>query len=70
MTSELLDTSFSISTFGEDENGEIYFAHYSSSDGAIYQIVEGNTGSSPSASTSSSSGGGGGGCFIATAADG
>jgi hypothetical protein len=59
-----LDTSFSISTFGEDENGEIYFAHYSSSDGAIYQIVEGNT-----ASTSSSSGGGGG-CFIATAADG
>lgn len=64
MTSELLDTSFSISTFGEDENGEIYFAHYSSSDGAIYQIVEGNT-----TSTSSSSGGGGG-CFIATAADG
>ncbi len=40
-TSELLDTSFLISTFGEDENGEIYFAHYSSSDGAIYQVETG-----------------------------
>jgi len=32
----LVDTSFSISTFGEDVNGEIYVADYD--DGAIYQI--------------------------------
>ncbi len=42
MTTELLNTSFLISAFGEDENGEIYFAHYSDSDGAIFQIVEDN----------------------------
>lgn len=37
---ELLDTDFTISTFGEDENGEIYFAHYSDPNGAIYRIVQ------------------------------
>ena len=32
-------TSFSISTFGEDEAGEVYFAHYAGgSGGALYQI--------------------------------
>ena len=33
---ELLDTSFSISTFGEDEQGEIYLANYST--GTVYSI--------------------------------
>ncbi len=37
-TSQLLDTPHSITTFGEDEVGEMYLAHYSSS-GAIYRIV-------------------------------
>jgi len=39
-TIELLDTDLKISTFGEDELGEIYLAHYSSTDGAIYRILE------------------------------
>jgi hypothetical protein len=38
-TAELLDTSLSITTFGEDEAGEIYVAHYAPTDGAIYRIV-------------------------------
>jgi hypothetical protein len=37
-STELLDTNFRISTFGEDEAGEIYFAHHSVSGGAIYRI--------------------------------
>jgi hypothetical protein len=70
-TTVLLDTNFLISTFGEDEPGELYFAHLSPTDGAIYQLVQ-STSSSNSASTSSGGGGGGGavGCFIATAANG
>jgi glucose/arabinose dehydrogenase len=69
-TTQLLDTDFFISTFGEDESGEIYVAHFSSPNGSIYQIVQAS--SPPSASSSSSGGGGGGavGCFIATAAHG
>ena len=39
LVAELLDTPFSINTFGEDENGELYFAHLSPFDGAIYRIV-------------------------------
>jgi glucose/arabinose dehydrogenase len=39
-TTGLLDTSLVISTFGEDEAGEIYVAHYSPSVGAIYRIVQ------------------------------
>jgi len=67
-TTVLLDTNFSISTFGEDESGEIYFAHLSATDGTIYQVVQ-STSSTSSASTSSGGGGGGGavGCFITTA---
>ncbi len=64
-TTELLDTELSISAFGEDEAGELYVVHLSSSDGAIYQIV--------GESSSSGDGGGdsgGGGCFIATAGHG
>ncbi len=37
-TTELLDTNFDISAFGEDEASEIYFSHYSTSDGAIYRL--------------------------------
>jgi glucose/arabinose dehydrogenase len=70
-TTVLLDTNFSISTFGEDESGEIYFAHLSATDGTIYQVVQ-STSSTNSASTSSGGGGGGGavGCFITTAVHG
>lgn len=35
-----LDTSFKISTFGEDESGELYFAHRSPSSGTIYHIID------------------------------
>jgi hypothetical protein len=66
-TTELIDTNFLISTFGEDESGEIYVAHFSSPDGAIYQIVQTNSAPSASASSDEGGGGGGGGCFIATA---
>jgi glucose/arabinose dehydrogenase len=38
-TIALLDTDFLISTFGEDEEGEIYLSHHSSNNGAIYRIV-------------------------------
>ena len=59
---ELLDTGLSITTFGEDEDGELYLAHFSSSDGTIYKVIE----STPP--TSSGGGGGGsGGCFISIA---
>lgn len=34
---ELIDTSYLISTFGEDESGELYFASYS--EGRIYQVT-------------------------------
>ena len=67
-TTVLLDTNFNISTFGEDESGEVYFAHLSATDGAIYQVIQPAT-STNSASDSAGGGGGGGavGCFIATA---
>lgn len=35
---QLLDTDFNISTFGEDENKEIYICKYSQTDGKIYQL--------------------------------
>jgi len=63
-STELLDTGFSISTFGEDEEGELYFAHYNPVDGAVLRITEVQPNPPPPA-TSSSDGGGGGGCFIA-----
>ncbi len=62
-TTVLLDTNFSISTFGEDESGEIYFAHLSATNGAIYQVVQSTT-SANSASASSGGGGGGWGCRV------
>lgn len=64
-TAELLDTSLSISTFGEDEAGEIYVADYSQ--GAIYRIVQVSSADPPSGG---GGGGGGGGCFIGAAAAG
>jgi len=39
-STELLDTEYRISSFGEDENGEIYFAHRASNTGAIYLISQ------------------------------
>jgi hypothetical protein len=36
----MLDTSLKISTFGEDESGELYLAHRNSSNGTIYQIID------------------------------
>lgn len=36
VSSQILDTTFSISSFGEDENGELYIVDYSS--GKIYQM--------------------------------
>lgn len=37
---ELLDTVLSITTFGKDEEGEIYVAHFSSAAGAVYRTSE------------------------------
>ncbi len=37
-TTELLNTNFLISAFGENEEGEMFFAHYSSNSGTIYRI--------------------------------
>src|SRR5262245_25238710 len=41
-TAELLDTSLNISTFGEDEAGELYLAHLAPTTGAIYRLVFAN----------------------------
>ncbi len=38
-TTQLLDTPYSITTFGEDQAGEIYLAHYAAGSGAIYRIA-------------------------------
>ena len=38
-TKKLLDTELSISTFGEDEAGNLYVADHSSGNGAIYRII-------------------------------
>ncbi len=44
-STELLDSEYRISTFGEDESGEIYFAHWTPNDnnGAIYLILQKNS---------------------------
>ena len=60
-TDELMDTDLSISTFGEDEQGELYLAHFSSTNGTIYKITM-----TPPSQSSVSNGGGGGGCIIST----
>lgn len=43
VTEHLVDTSYLISSFGEGEDGEIYFSHNSDVDGAIYKITAGPT---------------------------
>jgi glucose/arabinose dehydrogenase len=62
-TRELLDTTFQITAFGEDENGEIYLADFSTGAGAVYHIAE------IPAAAASDGGGGGGGCFISIAVE-
>jgi hypothetical protein len=69
-TTVLLDTDLSITAFGEDENGEIYLAHFSSGDGTIYRISEVADPPSSGGGGGDSGGGGGGGCFISTAVNG
>ena len=75
-TTVLLDTDLSISAFGEDENGEIYLAHFSAGDGIIFRISEvaelppsAGGGSGGDGSAEGGGGGGGGGCFISSAAN-
>ena len=61
---QVLDTGLLITSFGEDEDGELYLAHFSSTNGIIYKVTE------PAAATNvGGGGGGGGGCFISTAAE-
>lgn len=40
-TNVLLDTTFAVSTFGEDESGELYLAHHANATGAIYRVIPG-----------------------------
>ena len=35
----MLDTEFNITSFGEDETGELYIAHHAPSNGSIYRMV-------------------------------
>ncbi|MBT8363705.1 MAG: PQQ-dependent sugar dehydrogenase, partial [Deltaproteobacteria bacterium] len=37
---ELLDTNLNISTFGEDQDGELYVAHRAAAGGTVYRIVQ------------------------------
>ena len=39
ITTEVLDTEHNVSSFGEDEAGELYIAHHAPSDGTIYRMV-------------------------------
>ena len=60
-SSELIvDTGLSITAFGEDEQGELYVAHFASPNGAVYEVRQ----ASVVPVGSSGGGGGGGGCFI------
>lgn len=46
-TEELLDTSLSITSFGEDDAGELYVTGYADVNGGIYRFVEPVAGSGP-----------------------
>jgi glucose/arabinose dehydrogenase len=60
-SSELLvDTELAITAFGEDEQGELYVAHFASPDGAVYELRQ----AAVAPVGLSGGGGGGGGCFI------
>ncbi|MFQ5444977.1 MAG: PQQ-dependent sugar dehydrogenase, partial [Nitrospinales bacterium] len=39
----LLDSSYNISTFGEDEEGEIYLTHLDENEGAVFHLVAAKT---------------------------
>lgn len=39
ISTEVLDTTYRISSFGEDETGEIYLAHHVANDGVVYRLV-------------------------------
>jgi glucose/arabinose dehydrogenase len=63
-SSELIvDTGLSITAFGEDEQGELYVAHFASPNGAVYEVRQATPVQNGS---SGGGGGGGGGCFIST----
>lgn len=65
---QLLDTDLSITAFGEDEDGELYLAHFSSANGTIYKVTEPVSKTAEPAAAKNVGGGGGGGCFISIAA--
>jgi hypothetical protein len=62
-SSELIvDTGLSITAFGEDEQGELYVAHFASPNGAVYEVRQAAV--VQIGSSGGGGGGGGGGCFI------
>jgi len=64
-SSELIvDTGLSITAFGEDEEGELYVAHFASPNGAVYELKQATV--VQNGSSGGGGGGGGGGCFIST----
>jgi len=65
---QLLDTDLSITAFGEDEDGELYLAHFSSANGTIYKVTEPVSKTTEPAAAKNVGGGGGSGCFISIAA--
>ena len=44
---ELLDSPLTVSSFGEDEAGEVYLTHYSSTEGSIHRVVLSATSDGP-----------------------
>ena len=69
-SAEAADTGLRISTFGEDEQGELYLAHFNSGNGAVYQLESDDE---PIDTEDSvvvvGFGSGGSGCFFAAADD-
>jgi hypothetical protein len=65
---QVLDTDLSITSFGEDEDGELYLAHFSSTNGTIYRVTEPVPMITDPAPPKNAGSGGGGGCFISIAA--
>ncbi|MEE9516697.1 MAG: PQQ-dependent sugar dehydrogenase [Candidatus Adiutricales bacterium] len=61
-TEVVLDTNLSITTFGEDEAGELYLAHYSPTSGSIIRLASRR----PAADTASGTTSSGGSCYVFT----